>query len=121
MIILKKSILIIMIAIMTLLLGISGFENGVLLSIISFIVIIFFVKKVKIKRFWIFLVAFSLITKILGVIILNVPMSLDYQTMYDASQSAINGNFSFLNSKYFTAYGYQLRSCILSNIDAFDF
>lgn len=104
----KKIVLIFMLVIMALILGIATLKNGILLSVISFIFIIFFVKKVRIKNFTIFLIIFCLITKILGVLIFDIPMSLDYQTMYDASQSAIRGDFSFLNSQYFTAYGYQL-------------
>lgn len=106
--ILNKLILIVMLIVITLFLGMATLENGILLSVISFVAIIFFVKKVKIKRFWIFLIAFCLITKIAGILILHVPMSLDYQTMYDASESAIKGDFSFINSQYFSTYGYQL-------------
>lgn len=105
---LKKVTLIAILVFMVLLLGMATLENGILLSIISFIAVIFFVKKVRIKRFGVFLIIFCLVTKIAGALILNIPMSLDYQTMYDASQSAIKGDFSFLHSEYFTAYGYQL-------------
>lgn len=118
--VLKKIILIIMLVVIALFWGIATLENGILLSVISFAFIIFFVKKVKIKRFGIFLIIFCLITKIAGALILNIPMSLDYQTMYDASQSALKGDFSFINSEYFTAYGYQLRTCFLSSINAFN-
>ena len=105
---LKKIITIFCLIIMALILGMATFENGILLSIISFAFIIFFVKKVKIKRFSIFLIVFCLITKILGAIVFDVPMSFDYKNMYDASESLISGNFSFLSNQYFSTYGYQL-------------
>lgn len=106
--ILKKVILITMIIVLSLCICISNLENGVLLSVLSIIAIVFFVKKVKIRNFTLFLVAFSLISKVIAVFILKVPMTADYQTMYNASINAVNGDFSFINSGYFLAYGYQL-------------
>lgn len=106
--ILKKIILIVSLVFLGLLICISTFENGILLSILSFAFIIFFVKKAKIKRFCLFLFLFSFITKVVGIFILKLPMGVDYETMYAASLEALNGNLSFARDGYFVAYGYQL-------------
>lgn len=106
--IIKKLILWALLIVISLIIGISTLESGILLSIISFIVIILFVKKVNIKRFSLFLIAFSFITKVIVALILNVPMTPDYETMYNASLNVLNGNFSFIREPYFTSYAYQI-------------
>lgn len=106
--IIKKCILIIALLVLGILVCINNLENGILFSILSFAFIFIFVKNVKIKRFSIFLILFSLIIKIAGVLILKVPINVDYQVMYDASLSALNGNLSFAKDTYFATYGYQL-------------
>lgn len=91
-----------------LLILLGNINNGVILSLVSLIFIYFFVKKVKIKRFMVFLILFSLITKIVCVLILKTPILADYWIMYEASQNMINGDYSFVNKLYFLTWGYQL-------------
>ena len=57
-----------------LLILLGNINNGVILSLVSLIFIYFFVKKVKIKRFMVFLILFSLVTKIVCVLILKTPI-----------------------------------------------
>lgn len=94
--------------IMGIILSIFTFENGVLMSVLSFLLVFLFDKKVKLKNFPLFLVIFSLLTKIIAVIVLDIPIQVDYKYMYDASICVINGDFSFVNTLYFSNWGYQL-------------
>ena len=55
-----------------------------------------------------FLILFSLVTKIVCVLILKTPILADYWIMYEASQNMINGDYSFVNKLYFLTWGYQL-------------
>lgn len=91
-----------------LLILLGNINNGVILSLVSLIFIYFFVKKVKIKRFMVFLILFSLVTKIVCVLILKTPILADYWIMYEASQNMINGDYSFVNKLYFLTWEYQL-------------
>lgn len=91
-----------------LLILLGNINNGVILSLVSLIFIYFFVKKVKIKRFMVFLILFSLVTKIVCVLILKTPILADYWIMYEVSQNMINGDYSFVNKLYFLTWGYQL-------------
>lgn len=106
--ILKKLVLTIFLIVMCIFLCISGLENGLLLSVISILTIIFFVKKIKIKRFSIFLIIVAFISKLVVVVVLDVPILADYKVMYEASTRAVNGDFSFITEGYFLAYAYQL-------------
>ena len=83
-------------------------ENGLLLSVLSFLLVFLFTKKVEIKNFSVFLFLFSLITRIIAVLLVEIPIQSDYYIMYDAAISAINGDFSFGKSFYFSNWGYQL-------------
>ena len=51
-----------LIFLLSLLILIGNIKNGIVLLLISIIVIYFFVKKVKIKNFMLFLIIFSIIT-----------------------------------------------------------
>ena len=97
-----------LIFLLSLLILIGNIKNGIVLLLISIIVIYFFVKKVKIKNFMLFLIIFSIITKTVCILILKTPILADYWIMYEASQNMINKNFSFVNKLYFLTWGYQL-------------
>ncbi len=73
-----------------------------------FIVIYFFIKKVRIKHFGIFIFLVALIVRIISVLILKVDICDDFKTMYMASRDLINGNLSFLKDSYFVYFSYQL-------------
>lgn len=83
-------------------------ENGIFLTILSFASIILFVKKVPIKKFYIFLILFSLITKVFFVIVVKTPVMADFYIMLEASQKILVNDFSFVDSVYFNTWGYQL-------------
>lgn len=72
------------------------------------IIIYFFIKKVRIKHFGIFIFLVALIIRIISVIVLNVDICDDFKTMYMASTDLINGNLSFLKDSYFVYFSYQL-------------
>ncbi len=72
------------------------------------IIIYFFIKKVRIKHFGIFIFLVALIIRIISVIVLNVDICDDFKTMYMASRDLINGNLSFLKDSYFVYFSYQL-------------
>lgn len=99
---------IVLMIILGLLVLVGNIYNGILLSIISVSVIVLFVKKVKIKRFGIFLILFSFITKLAAIFVLKPQIMADFWIMYAASQSMLQGDFSVLNSLYFNTWGYQL-------------
>lgn len=105
---LTKVLSLVVLIVIGILITIGSLENGILLSILSFAFIILFIKKTKIRNFSLFLIIFSLVTKLIAAFIIKVPLAPDYQTMYDASTNVINGDFSFMKSGYFIAYGYQL-------------
>ncbi len=83
-------------------------ENGLLLSVLSFLLVFLFTKKVKLKNFPLFLFLFSLITRIVAILLVEIPIQSDYYIMYDAAISVIHGDFSFGTSFYFSNWGYQL-------------
>ena len=72
------------------------------------IFIYFFIKKVKIKHFGIFIFLVALIIRIISVVLLKVDICDDFKTMYMASRDLINGNLSFLKDSYFVYFSYQL-------------
>ncbi len=105
---LKKLLLIFFLILIALFIAIGTLENGILLTIISFVVIYLFVDKVKIKNFYIFLILFCLITKIISILILNNPILADYYIMLEASKKVLVHDFSFVNDYYFLSWGYQI-------------
>lgn len=105
---LKKLILLVFLFLIALLIGIRTIEDGILLTILSFIIIYLFVDKVKIKNFYIFLIIFCLITKIISILILNNPILSDYYIMLEASKKVLIHDFSFVNDYYFLSWGYQI-------------
>ncbi len=105
---LKKVLGISILIILGLIIGCGSFENGILLTLLSFVIIYLFVKKVNIKRFYILLIIISLVTKITFVLIVDTPILDDYYIMWEAATNLINGNKSFLNDYYFITWGYQL-------------
>ena len=106
--IIKKVMFWFLLLFISILIFISTFENGILLSFLSLIIIYLFVDKIKIKNFAFFLVLFSFITKLIAVIVLKIPLRGDYYLMYHASKAVLKGDLSFANDGYFGVFGYQL-------------
>ena len=86
----------------------TSFENGILLSLLSFAVIYLFVDKIKIKNFTLFLILFSFLSKLAAVIVLKIPLRGDYWMMFNASKDVLKGDFAFATNSYFGAFGYQI-------------
>ena len=78
-----------------------------LLIIPIFILLWLFVKKVKIKRFGLFIFILALITRLISVFYLRVSILDDFKVMYSASKSLINNDLSFLSTPYFQTFSYQ--------------
>lgn len=97
-----------MIFLLGLLVFIGNLKNGITLTVIAIVCIYFFVKKIKIKKFGIFLILFSLISKIAAIIILKTPIIADSWIIWEASQNMLNHDYSFLDKQYFMLWGYQL-------------
>ena len=79
-----------------------------LLIIPIFILLWLFVKKVKIKRFGLFIFILALIIRLISVFYLRVSILDDFKVMYSASKSLINNDLSFLGTPYFQTFSYQL-------------
>lgn len=108
----RKILMIFFMIFLSLIIFRGTFFNGIFLSIVSFIFIYYFVNNVKIKKFSVFLVVFSLLIKISAVIFLKVPVLADYELMYNASLDFIKGDLSFTRTHYFTYFGYQLGNVL---------
>lgn len=67
-----------------------------------------FIKKVKIKRYGLFIFILALLIRLFTIFILKVEITDDFKTMYDASTNLIKGNLDFMNGFYFKTYPYQL-------------
>ncbi len=79
------------------------------LFIIPLILLIYlFTKKVKIKRYELFIFILALTIRLFTILVLNVEIADDFKTMYEASLSFIKGNLTFMNNTYFKTYSYQL-------------
>lgn len=87
---------------------IGNIRNGIALSLLALLLIYLFVKKIKIKRFMLFLIIFSLVTKIVCIFIIKTEPVADFWIMYEAAEKMISGDYSFASSGYFLTWGYQL-------------
>lgn len=86
----------------------GSFENGLLLTILSFIFIYLFVSKIKIKRFTLFLILFSFITKLVSIFFIKTPLIADYILMYDTALHFLKEGIHTPIHSYFNTWGYQL-------------
>ena len=68
----------------------------------------FLIKKVNIKNFGLFIFFFTLMIRIISIIVLKVNILDDFKTMYEASLMLLKGDLSFMNGFYFKTYPYQL-------------
>ncbi len=98
-------------------------ENGLLLSILSFLAIYLFVDKIKFKHFLLFLISFSLITKIAGILLIKTPLTGDFILMYDTAKHIAKEGIHTPIHGYFNIWGYQLfhvlyEAMILKCIDS---
>ena len=78
-----------------------------LLIIPIFILLWLFAKKVKIKRFGLFIFILALTIRLISVFYLKVSILDDFKVMYSASKSLINNDLSFLSTPYFQTFSYQ--------------
>lgn len=79
-----------------------------LIIIPLFIVLLFIVRKMKIKNYAIFIFILALIIRLISVFYLKVNIVDDFKTMYEASRDLIVHNLEFLKSSYFKIFSYQL-------------
>lgn len=64
--------------------------------------------KFNFNYFFIFLFVLSFITRLIAIIVIDTPIFSDFKTMYDASVELVNGTRNYLNTPYFTMWGYQM-------------
>lgn len=84
-------------------------KNTLLLFVILLVIIYMFEKKVKIKRFTIFLFIIAFIVRIIGVLFIKTPIISDFLTMYNTAINILNGDMSYVtNSNYMNTWGYQM-------------
>lgn len=81
---------------------------SLLLAIPVFLLIYFLCKKIKVKNTALLIFIIALITRIISIFILKVEIADDFKTMYDAAQSLLKGDLSFMQGFYFRTYTYQL-------------
>lgn len=87
-----------------------------ILGAFPLIIFLFFSKKISNKYFPYLLFFSSLLIRIVMVFIYDSPISDDFKTMYDASNSLLKGDLSFTQSFYFEHFGYQLGHTIYQAI-----
>lgn len=102
------------------------FENGILFTILSFLLIYFFVNKFPIKKFSFFLIGFCLFTKIIVVFLFKTPLTGDFILMYDTAKHILTEGIFTLKHSYFDCWGYQLfhvfyEAIMLSIMDSISF
>ena len=68
----------------------------------------YFLKKLPIKRFSLFLFWIAFFLRILSLFLIKVPIVDDFQTMYEASVDLVHGRLGFMNTFYFQTFSYQL-------------
>lgn len=81
-----------------------------------FIVLLFIVRKMKIKNYGIFIFILALIIRLISVFYLKVNIVDDFKTMYDASRDLIAHNLDFLKSSYFKIFSYQLGHVLYQGV-----
>ena len=91
-----------------------------LLIIPIFILLWLFVKKVKIKRFGLFIFILTLIIRLISVFYLRVSILDDFKVMYSASKSLINNDLSFLSTPYFQTFSYQFGHVLYQSFLSFE-
>lgn len=79
-----------------------------LFTIPIILLIYLFTKKIKIKRYGLFIFILALVIRLFTILVLKVEITDDFKTMYEASLSLIKGNLTFMNNPYFKTYSYQL-------------
>ena len=91
-------------------------QNNIIVSILSYLVVIYISLKNNLKNFPIILFVTSLIIRLMMVLIFNFAPVSDFETLLNASKDFANGDFSFQNDQYFTVWGYQTGFVIYQGI-----
>jgi hypothetical protein len=82
--------------------------NNLLLGLLAIIICYFIAKNNNIKNFTIYLVIASLLTRLLTIILMNIPQVTDYYLINEAAMKFANNDISFVNDSYFSMWPYQL-------------
>ncbi len=75
---------------------------------ILFLLLYKYLDNIKDKYFIILLFVLALLIRIITIISLDIPISDDFKTMYEASKLFVNNDFSFIKDTYFINFSYQL-------------
>lgn len=90
--------------------------EGSFAAIALFAVVLFFVNKVSIKGFSLFLFLMAFVLRFCVVIAVPTPPESDFQVLFEASQQMISGNNDYINSSYFQTWSYQLGFVFFQSI-----
>lgn len=82
-------------------------SNNLFLGLILVISIIFIIRKYKGKHFVLYLLLVSLIVRIAGIVIFNVPQTSDFAVLLEAARKLNLGDYSFSKTGYFSMWPYQ--------------
>ena len=78
------------------------------LPAIAVIVLAFLVsRKIKVKRFWRFLLVVSFLSRLAGIVVFNFPQTTDFKLMYECALKFVNHDFSWNSTAYFMMWPYQ--------------
>lgn len=83
---------------------------------ILFLLFYKYLDKIKDKYFIVLLFIIALLIRIITIIYLDIPISDDFKTMYEASKLFINNDLSFTKDPYFTNFSYQLGFVFIQGI-----
>ena len=81
---------------------------SIILVIPCIVLFYFLYKKNNIKHYELFLFILAFAIRFISLFVLKVEILDDFKTMYDASQSILKLDFSFINDTYFRTYPFQL-------------
>lgn len=81
--------------------------NGYALALLAATVIWLLLRRGPLPRFTLLLLAGGLVLRICIVLVLHPPLESDFLMMYQAAQSLLGGDLSFVDTPYFSLWAYQ--------------
>lgn len=109
--ILKNLFIVLFIMIM---LAVSLLINKIVGAFLYLLVISFVALKAKKFKWIILIIAFS--TRIISILIVNTPITADWELLYESAKLFSQGNYSFSNALYFQIYAFQTGLVIINGL-----
>ena len=82
--------------------------EGLFVAFVAFALVLFFVNKVNIKRFSLFIFILALALRVCVVFAVPTPPASDFQVHFEASQQMVAGDNNYLEMSYFKTWAYQI-------------